>query len=90
MISSIIMTQYAIRQVKPMDTYRKYYAELLTWILPERAAWNSSVVIAADDYRADSTKEGNRRSRRGSDEGRRVYLKGWTKRCQKEVNDLIF
>ena len=74
---------HAIRQVKPMDMYKKYYAELMSWILPERAAWPSSVVIATDDYRADSTKEGNRRSRRGSDEGRRVYLTGLDQKMPK-------
>ena len=67
---------HAIRQVKPRDTYRENYTDLLKWILPEREARASSVVIATDDYRADSTKEGERRSRRGGCEGRRVYVTG--------------
>ena len=67
---------HAIRQVKPRDTYREYYTDLLKWILPEREARASSVVITTDDYRADSTKERERRSRRGGCEGRRVYVTG--------------
>ena len=74
---------HAIRQVKPRDTYREYYTDLLKWILLEREARASSVVIATDDYRAGSTKEGERRSRRGGCEGRRVYVTGLEQKMPK-------
>lgn len=73
----IIDAGYAIHQIKPRDTYKEYYDDLLEWILPDDNLNPSSVVIAVDDYRKESTKEGERRSRRdGKDEGIRVHVTG--------------
>ena len=73
----IIDAGYAIRQIKPQETYKQYFQDLLEWILPDDNLNPSSVVIAVDDYRKHSTKEGERRSRRdGKDEGKRVHVTG--------------
>ena len=64
----IIDAGYAIRQVNPKDTYKEYYTDLLSWMLPERTSRPSSVVIAVDDYRTESVKDGERRKRRGGED----------------------
>ena len=80
----IIDAGYAIRQVNPKDTYKEYYTDLLSWMLPERTSRPSSVVIAVDDYRTESVKDGERRKRRdGEDEGRRVYVTGMNQKMPK-------
>ena len=49
--------RYALCQIKPSD--------LLNWILPAKVQCPEGVVIAVDGYRKESTKEGERKNRRG-------------------------
>ena len=50
---------------------------------------SSSVIVAIDDYRADSAKEGKRRRRRGGCDERRVYVTGLDQEIPKVVIGLM-
>lgn len=82
----IIDLGYAIRQIKPKDTYKEYYNDLLEYVLPGKLLRPSSLVIAVDEYRKYSTKEGERRNRRdGKEEGKRIHVNGFNQKMPKQA-----
>ena len=76
----IIDLGYALRQIAPKSTYREYSSALLDWILPSSQYSARSIVITVDDYRKESTKDGERRNRRaGKEEGNVCLYPAWIK-----------
>ena len=74
----IIDAGYAVRHVNPRNTYKEYYNDLLDWMIPDPKNHPKSVVIGVDVNRDKSTKNGERKERRGGkEEGKRVYVSGF-------------
>ena len=66
---------YAIRSVKPKETYNHYFVDLFNYILPPQDAKATSLHFVMDVYKPNSAKEGIRRKR--GEDGNRVHVSGF-------------
>ena len=81
----IIDMGYAIRQIKPRETYKQFCGDLLDWSLPHEAHFPKTVVMAVDNYKKESTKDGERKSRRGGKMRENIFMfQGLIRKCRRE------
>ena len=71
----IVDGMYAIRSVKPKETYNHYFVDLFNYILPPQDAKATSLHFVMGVYKPNSTKEGIRRKR--GEDGNRVHVSGF-------------